>query len=78
VVFKPLGAEAVSVISMRQAQEGKEDVMPRKFSSKRPLTDEEEAEIQGMIASDPDNPRADGRADGRGAAVRGSVSNAGG
>ena len=27
-----------------------------KFSSKRPLTDEEEAEIQKMIASDPDNP----------------------
>jgi hypothetical protein len=26
------------------------------FSSKRPLTDDEEAEIQGMIASDPDNP----------------------
>jgi uncharacterized protein (DUF4415 family) len=35
---------------------GKEDVMPRKFSSKRPLTDAEEAEIQRMIASDPDNP----------------------
>ena len=30
--------------------------MPRKFSSKRPLTDAEEAEIQGMIASDPNNP----------------------
>jgi uncharacterized protein (DUF4415 family) len=29
---------------------------PTKFSSKRPLTDEEEAEIQRMIASDPDNP----------------------
>uniref|UniRef100_UPI003100D3B7 BrnA antitoxin family protein n=1 Tax=Neorhizobium sp. EC2-8 TaxID=3129230 RepID=UPI003100D3B7 len=27
-----------------------------KFSSKRPLTDEEEAEIQRMIASDSDNP----------------------
>lgn len=27
-----------------------------KFSSKRPLTIEEEAEIQEMIASDPDNP----------------------
>lgn len=27
-----------------------------KFSSKRPLTDEEEAEIQRMIANDPDNP----------------------
>ncbi|MDH4991013.1 BrnA antitoxin family protein [Aquamicrobium lusatiense] len=27
-----------------------------KFSSKRPLTKEEEAEIQNMIASDPDNP----------------------
>jgi uncharacterized protein (DUF4415 family) len=37
-------------------QEGKEDVMPRKFSSRRPLTDAEEAEIQRMIASDPDNP----------------------
>lgn len=30
--------------------------MPTKFSSKRPLTDEEEAEIQKMIAADPDNP----------------------
>lgn len=30
--------------------------MPVKFSSKRPLTDEEEAEIQRMIISDPDNP----------------------
>lgn len=29
-----------------------------KFSSKRPLTDEEEAEIQKMIASDPDAPEA--------------------
>lgn len=32
--------------------------MSRKFSSKRPLTDAEEAEIQRMIASDPDNPEA--------------------
>jgi uncharacterized protein (DUF4415 family) len=30
--------------------------MDIKFSSKRPLTDDEEAEIQRMIASDPDNP----------------------
>ena len=30
--------------------------MSEKFASKRPLTDEEETEIQGMIASDPDNP----------------------
>ena len=30
--------------------------MSDKFSSKRPLTDDEEAEIQRMIASDPDNP----------------------
>jgi len=30
-----------------------------KFSSKRPLTDAEEAEIQKMIASDPDNPELD-------------------
>lgn len=30
--------------------------MTPKFSSKRPLTEEEEAEIQRMIASDPDNP----------------------
>lgn len=30
--------------------------MTRKFSSARPLTDAEEAEIQAMIASDPDNP----------------------
>jgi uncharacterized protein (DUF4415 family) len=29
--------------------------MADKFSSKRPLTDKEEAEIQRMIASDPDN-----------------------
>ncbi|NSY44983.1 BrnA antitoxin family protein [Agrobacterium tumefaciens] len=32
--------------------------MPVKFSSKRPLTGEEEAEIQKMIASDPDAPEA--------------------
>lgn len=30
--------------------------MKDKFSSTRPLTDAEEAEIQAMIASDPDNP----------------------
>lgn len=30
--------------------------MTIKYSSKRPLTDEEEAEIQKMIASNPDNP----------------------
>lgn len=30
--------------------------MTVKFSSRRPLTDEEEAEIQAMIASDPENP----------------------
>lgn len=30
--------------------------MRTKFSSKRPLTDKEEADIQKMIASDPDNP----------------------
>jgi uncharacterized protein (DUF4415 family) len=30
----------------------------KKFSSKRPLTDAEEAEIQKMIASDPDAPEA--------------------
>jgi len=30
--------------------------MSIKFSSKRPLTKEEESEIQKMIASDPDNP----------------------
>jgi uncharacterized protein (DUF4415 family) len=28
----------------------------KKFSAKRPLTEDEEAEIQRMIASDPDNP----------------------
>jgi len=32
--------------------------MDKKFSAKRPLTDEEEAEIQRMIASDPDAPEA--------------------
>jgi uncharacterized protein (DUF4415 family) len=31
-------------------------VTSKKFSAKRPLTDDEEAEIQRMIASDPDNP----------------------
>ncbi|MCR9239679.1 MAG: BrnA antitoxin family protein [Alphaproteobacteria bacterium] len=30
--------------------------MTQKFSSKRPLTDAEEADIQDMIAADPDNP----------------------
>ena len=30
--------------------------MSIKYSSKRPLTDKEESEIQRMIASDPDNP----------------------
>jgi uncharacterized protein (DUF4415 family) len=29
-----------------------------KLTSKRPLTDAEEAEIQRMVASDPDNPEA--------------------
>ncbi|CUX35942.1 MULTISPECIES: BrnA antitoxin family protein [Agrobacterium] len=32
--------------------------MPVEFSSKRPLTDKEEAEIQKMIASDPEAPEA--------------------
>lgn len=32
--------------------------MSVKFSSKRPLTDEEEAEIQRMIAEDPDDEEA--------------------
>jgi uncharacterized protein (DUF4415 family) len=31
-------------------------VTSKKFSAKRPLTDDEEAEIQRMIASDADNP----------------------
>jgi uncharacterized protein (DUF4415 family) len=31
-------------------------MMSVKFSSTRPLTDEEETEIQAMIAADPDNP----------------------
>ena len=30
--------------------------MSDKFSSRRQLTDQEEAEVQSMIASDPDNP----------------------
>lgn len=30
--------------------------MTKKFSADRPLTDSEEADIQRMIASDPDNP----------------------
>ncbi len=40
----------------RRAGRKRRAVMPRKFSSKRPLTDAPEAEIQRMIASDPDNP----------------------
>jgi len=32
--------------------------MTIKFAANRPLTDEEEAEIQRMIASDPDAPEA--------------------
>ncbi len=32
--------------------------MPVRFSSKRPLSDAEEAEMQRMIASDPDAPEA--------------------
>jgi uncharacterized protein (DUF4415 family) len=35
---------------------GAETMTSKKFSADRPLTDEEEAEIQRMIASDPDNP----------------------
>jgi uncharacterized protein (DUF4415 family) len=35
---------------------GAETVTSKKFSAKRPLTDDEEAEIQRMIASDADNP----------------------
>ena len=30
--------------------------MTRKFAANRPLTDQEEAEIQAQIAADPDNP----------------------
>jgi hypothetical protein len=35
---------------------GARTMTSKKFSSKRRLTDDEEAEIQRMIASDPDNP----------------------
>jgi uncharacterized protein (DUF4415 family) len=35
---------------------GAKTMTSKKFSSNRPLTDDEEAEIQRMIASDPDNP----------------------
>jgi hypothetical protein len=35
---------------------GARTMTSKKFSAKRPLTDDEEAEIQRMIASDPDNP----------------------
>jgi uncharacterized protein (DUF4415 family) len=35
---------------------GARTMTSKKFSEKRPLTDAEEAEIQRMIASDPDNP----------------------
>lgn len=41
----------------RQSQ-GKEALMVVKFSPHRPLKDDEEAEIQKMIASDPDAPEA--------------------
>lgn len=36
--------------------QGEDIVMSKKFPAPRPLTDEEEAEIQHMIASDPDAP----------------------
>ncbi|KFL31933.1 hypothetical protein JP75_05925 [Devosia riboflavina] len=40
--------------------------MTKKFSADRPLTDAEEADIQRMIASDPDNPEiADEQAKGQ-------------
>jgi uncharacterized protein (DUF4415 family) len=35
---------------------GAKTMTSKKFSAMRPLTDDEEAEIQRMIASDPDNP----------------------
>src|ERR1700729_1159257 len=35
---------------------GARTMTSKKFSAKRPLTDDEESEIQRMIASDPDNP----------------------
>ena len=52
--------------------------MPRKFSAKRPLTDAEEAEIQRMIASDPDNPELTDEQIAGASTVRGSVSGSGG
>jgi uncharacterized protein (DUF4415 family) len=62
VVFKPLGARrgGLGDFDATGEQEVKEDVMPRKFSSKRPLTDAEEAEVQRLIVSDPDNPELTG------------------
>lgn len=68
VVFRRLGSEAISVISMRPAnRKDKETAMTGKLSPERralreaikalpPLTDEEEARIQAGIALDPDNP----------------------
>jgi uncharacterized protein (DUF4415 family) len=44
-----------SNLDATRQQEGKK-AMARKFLANRPLTDEEEAEIQRMIASDPDAP----------------------
>jgi hypothetical protein len=51
--------------------------MPRQFSPERPLTDAEEAKVQRMIASDPDNPEL---ADEQIAGIRpfAEVSNSGG
>lgn len=46
---------AFDCVNARRQQKGKEPLVT-KFSSKRPLTDAEEAEVQRLIASDPDNP----------------------
>jgi hypothetical protein len=50
----------------------------KKFSAKRPLTDDEEAEIQRMIASDPNNPELTDEQIGRLRTICGTVSGSGG
>ena len=50
----------------------------KKFSAKRPLTDNEEAEIQRMIESDPDNPEPTDEQIGPASTICGTVSGSGG
>lgn len=57
VVFAKLGSQGISIISMRKASR-KEGRLMGRHKYIPPLTDDEEAEIQRHIASDPDNPEA--------------------